>query len=55
MAAKRLKATGMLDRDKPLQLVACPMCGPFSSINNLNYAKMAPEDIKEKLRMPWKT
>ena len=50
MADKRAKAVRMLDRDKPLMLVACPMCGPFSAINNLNYAKMTPEEIKEKLK-----
>ena len=50
LAAKRIKAAKMIDRDKPLMLVACPMCEPFSAINNLNYAKMAPEEIKEKLK-----
>ena len=35
----------LLNRDKPLFLVACPMCGPFSSINDLNYIKMGDEEI----------
>ena len=46
---KRAKAVKLLDRDKPLMLVACPMCGPFSAINNFNYAKMEPKEIKAKL------
>ena len=50
VAAKRIKAARMIDRDKPLIIVACRMCGPFSAINNLNYAKMAPEEIKGKLK-----
>ena len=49
MAEKRAKAVKLLDRDRPLMLVACPMCGPFSAINSFNYAKMRPEDIKDKL------
>ena len=50
VAAKRRKAVGLINRDKPLLLIACPMCGPFSSMNNLNYAKMDDADAKEKLR-----
>ena len=47
---KRAKAIKMLDRDKPLMLIACPMCGPFSAMNNLNYAKMSAEETEEKLK-----
>ena len=50
VAAKRRKAVGLINRDKPLLLVACPMCGPFSSMNNLNYVKMDDAEVKEKLR-----
>ena len=50
VAAKRCKAVGLINRDKPLLLIACPMCGPFSSMNNLNNAKMDDADAKEKLR-----
>ena len=39
----------MISKDKPLLLVVCPMCGPFSSMNNLNYGKMDSADAKEKL------
>ena len=50
VAAKRRKAVGLINRDKPLLLIACPMCGPFSSMNNLNYAKLDDADVKDKLR-----
>ena len=43
--AKRRRAFELLERDKPAMLIACPMCGPFSTMNNLNYAKMSPEEI----------
>ena len=33
VAAKRIKATRMMDRDKPMMVVACHMCGQFSAIN----------------------
>ena len=39
----------MLKEDQPLLLVACPMCGPFSTTNELNYAHMSEQEIKEKL------
>jgi hypothetical protein len=48
-ASKRLKASKLISKDKPLLLVVCPMCGPFSSMNNLNYGKMDSADAKEKL------
>ena len=47
---QRKKALELLERDKPLLLVACPMCGPFSSINDLNYVKMNTEEIQVKLK-----
>ena len=31
-------------------LIACPMCRPFGTMNNFNYAKMTPEEVEEKLR-----
>ena len=40
VSEKRKKAMRLLERDKPLLLVACPMCGPFSGLQNLNYAKI---------------
>ena len=30
-------------------LVACPMCGPFSTINELIYTSMSESEIKENL------
>ena len=48
--AKQKRAIEMLDRDKPAMLIACPMCGPFSSMNNINYAKMDAKEVEEKLR-----
>ena len=49
LASQRKKALKLLEKDKPLLLVACPMCGPFSSINDLNYARMSAEEIQVKL------
>ena len=49
LASQRKKAMKMLKKDKPLLLVACPMCGPFSSINDINYVKMNSEEIHQKL------
>ena len=47
---QRRKAMDLLNRDKPLFLVACPMCGPFSSIKDVNYCKMSDERIKARLQ-----
>ena len=48
-ADPRRKALRMLIEDKPLMLVACPMCGPLSTMNELNYAHMSEGEIKERL------
>ena len=48
-ADQRRKALRKLKEDKPLMLVACPMCGPFSTINELNYANMKESEIRKKL------
>ena len=48
-AAQRKKALRRLREDKPLMLVACPMCGPFSSMNELNYARMSEQQIRTRL------
>ena len=42
LPAKRKRAIELLDRDKPAMLIACPMCGPFSTMNNFNHVKMNP-------------
>ena len=47
---QRKKAMDFLNKDKPLFLVTCPMCGPFSSINDLNYGKTSEEEIRKKLQ-----
>ncbi len=43
------KAKAALRRDRPLMLVACPMCGPFSSLMNWNYAKMTSAEVENML------
>ena len=50
MKAKRKRAVELLEREKMLLLVACPMCGPFSGLQSINYAKMSSKDLKAKLR-----
>ena len=45
------KAIKMLDRDQPMMLIVCPMCGPFSKLQEVfNYPKMAKADVEEKLK-----
>ena len=50
LPAKQKRAVELLDRDKPAMLIACPMCGPFSTMNNFNYANIVPKEVEEKLR-----
>ena len=50
LPAKRKRAVELLDKDKLAMLIACPMSGPFSTMNNFNYATMTPEEVEEKLR-----
>ena len=45
---QRKRALKRLKEDKPLMLIACPMCGPFSSLNELNYARMSEQRVKER-------
>ena len=35
--------------DKPVLLIGSPMCTPFSSMNNINYARMPPEEVKQRI------
>ena len=35
--------------DKPRLLIGSPMCGPFSAMNNINYARMIEEEKQERL------
>ena len=46
---KRKKAMMMQDRDQPLMLIASPMCGPFSTLQNLNIHKVNPEERRRPL------
>ncbi len=49
-AKKRQKAKDKIELDKPLMIVLCPMCGPFSTLQNVfNYPNMSAEDVKTKL------
>lgn len=36
-------------KDKPILLIGSPMCGPFSTMNNFNYAKMTEEEKAQKM------
>ena len=49
-AAQRQRARQKQDDDKPFMLILCPMCGPFSSVQNLNYVNMSEAEVKEKLK-----
>ena len=42
-AEKQRKAMQLLKDDKPFMLIASPMCGPFSSLQQLNWNKHDPE------------
>ncbi len=44
---KRKKAMQLQDRDKPLMVIASPMCGPFSTLQNLNLKKVDPEERRK--------
>ncbi len=46
---KRRKAMSLVDTDKPLMLIGCPMCGALSTWQNINYAKMSPEERAQKI------
>ena len=49
LASQRAKAVRLLDAEKPLMLIACPMCGPFSSLNYWNYQKSDDQTVRQKL------
>ena len=49
-ASKRKRALALLEQDQPLLLLASPMCGAFSAMNNINYSKMKPKDIRNAAR-----
>ena len=47
--SKQQKAMKLLDSDKPALLVACPMCGPFSCLQNLNFSKRDPKTVEAEM------
>ena len=47
MPHQRTKAMDLLNKDKLLFLVTCPMCGPFSNISDHNYGKINENEINE--------
>ena len=49
LEAKRKRAVKVLERDKPLLFVACPMCRPFSALQGINYAKLSREEVTAEL------
>ena len=49
LASQRAKAVKLLEAERPLMLIACPMCGPFSSLNYWNYQKSDEQTVKQKL------
>ena len=48
--SKWKRAIAFLERDGPLLLLVCPMCGGFSAMSNINYGKMGRNNLKKKLR-----
>ena len=50
LQVKQKRAVQLLERDKPLLLVAWPMCGPFGALQNLTYAKLSKKEVKAELR-----
>ena len=49
--SKQAKAKAMISEDRPAMLIVCPMCGPFSQLNELfNYPKLTNEEVAGKLK-----
>lgn len=46
---KKMRCKKKVEADKPFMVIASPMCGPFSSLQNMNYAKMPAAEVKDKL------
>ncbi len=46
---KRIRCKKRIDEDKPFMVIASPMCGPFSSLQNWNYAKMDKKEVKDRI------
>jgi hypothetical protein len=45
----QLKAQKRVDDEKPELLVVCPMCGPFSTWQAINYQSMSEAEVRDKL------
>ena len=45
----RNRAVRKLLKDKPLVLIGSPMCGPFSSMNQINYSRMDAAEVAQKI------
>ena len=45
----RNRAARKFIKDKPRLLIGSPICTPFSQINNINHARMAPEEVNQRL------
>lgn len=43
---KRTKAEGLVREKKALLVIGSPMCSAFSQIQNLNFSKMSPNEVK---------
>ena len=47
---RRAKAKELVEKDKPQFIFISPMCSAFSQLQTLNYSKMSPDEVKEKLQ-----
>ena len=45
----RNRAVRLVLKDQPLLLIGSPMCTAFSIMNNINYARMAPEEVQRRM------
>ena len=46
----RKKAIDKINKDKPLLIIGSPMCTDWSTMMNLNWDKMSPEEWKRRMR-----
>ena len=44
--AKQRRAMQLVEDDKPMLLIASPMCCPFTSWQNINHEKMDPAEVE---------
>ena len=45
----RNRAVRRVIKDQPLFLIGSPMCTVFSTMNRINYVRMAPEEVQERM------